>query len=114
MVIFPLPSTTIPQFNLESSTTKPFENRYGVLALEEFNAPSERRIPTDIQLRSVLLSKAYVRTHQPVELPKEIWEKLSRDKEIHQRIYPLISRWMMFARRAKHTTKAISSCAGCA
>jgi hypothetical protein len=56
--------------------------RYGVLALEGLTPPQKEEY-LQIQLRQVFVEQNVRENPPPVELPKEVWEKLSRDKEIH-------------------------------
>ena len=78
-----IPATvaTIPQFDLETYFTA-LRKRYGVLALEGLTPPQKEEY-LQIQLRTVFVEQNVRENPPPVELPKEVWEKLSRDKEIH-------------------------------
>ena len=61
--------------------------RYSVLALEGLTPPQKEEY-LQIQLRSVFVEQNVRENPPPVELPKEVWEKLSRDKEIHPEDLP--------------------------
>ncbi len=56
--------------------------RYDVLALEGLTPPHKEEY-LQIQLRSIFVEQSVRENPPPVELPKDVWEKLSRDKEIH-------------------------------
>ncbi len=71
----------VTTFDLESYYTA-LRKRYGVLALEGLTPPQKEEY-LQIQLRSVFVEQSVRENPPPVELPKEVWEKLSRDKEIH-------------------------------
>jgi DNA segregation ATPase FtsK/SpoIIIE-like protein len=59
-----------------------------VLALEGLTPPQKEEY-LQIQLRQVFVEQSVRENPPPVELPKEVWEKLSRDKEIHPDDLPL-------------------------
>jgi GTPase SAR1 family protein len=61
--------------------------RYSVLALEGLTPPQKEEY-LQIQLRSVFVEQSVRESPPPIELPKEVWEKLSRDKEIHSEDLP--------------------------
>ncbi|MGA7195050.1 MAG: DUF4062 domain-containing protein, partial [Anaerolineales bacterium] len=61
--------------------------RYGVLALEGLTPPQKEEY-LQITLRSVFVEQNVRENPPPVELPKEVWEKLSNDKEIHPEDLP--------------------------
>jgi len=83
-----IPATvaTIPQFDLERYY-EALRKRYGALALEGLTPPQKEEY-LQIQLRSVFVEQSVRENPPPVELPKEVWEKLSRDKEIHSEDLP--------------------------
>jgi HEAT repeat protein len=83
-----IPATvaTIPQFDLEKYYTA-LRKRYGVLALEGLTPPQKEEY-LQIQLRSVFVEQSVREDPPPIELPKEVWEKLSHDKEIHSEDLP--------------------------
>lgn len=56
--------------------------RFSVLALEGLTPPQKEEY-LQIQLRQVFVEQSVRENPPPIELPKEVWEKLSRDKEIH-------------------------------
>lgn len=56
--------------------------RFGVIALEGLTPP-QREEYLQIQLRSVFVEQNVRENPPPVELPKEVWAKLEREKEIH-------------------------------
>jgi len=56
--------------------------RFGVLALEGLTPPQKEEY-LQIQLRQVFVEQSVRENPPPIELPKGVWEKLSRDKEIH-------------------------------
>jgi len=61
--------------------------RYNVLALEGLTPPQKEEY-LQIQLRSVFVEQIIREDTPPVELPKEVWEKLSREQEIHDEDLP--------------------------
>lgn len=61
--------------------------RYNVLALEGLTPPQKEEY-LQIQLRSVFVEQSVREDALPVELPKEVWEKLSREQEIHDEDLP--------------------------
>ena len=61
--------------------------RYNVLALEGLTPPQKEEY-LQIQLRSVFVEQSVREDTPPVELPKEVWEKLSREQEIHKEDLP--------------------------
>ncbi|MCI0478093.1 MAG: NACHT domain-containing protein, partial [Anaerolineales bacterium] len=71
----------IPEHNLTAYFAA-LRKRYGVLALEGLTPPQKEEY-LQIQLRQVFVEQNMRENPPPVELPKEVWEKLSRDKEIH-------------------------------
>jgi hypothetical protein len=62
--------------------------KYNILALEGLTQPQRDEF-LKIQLRQVFVEQSVREDTPPVELPKEVWEKLSRDKEIHEEDLPL-------------------------
>ena len=82
---------TLP--DIESSTIdvtayfNALRKRYNVLALEGLTPPQKEEY-LQIQLRSVFVEQSVREDTPPVELPKEVWEKLSREKEIHEEDLP--------------------------
>jgi HEAT repeat protein len=56
--------------------------RYNVLALEGLTPPQKEEY-LQIQLRQVFVEQNVRENPPPVELPKEVWQKLARDREIH-------------------------------
>ena len=78
-----IPTTiaAIPQFNLDAYYDA-LRKRYGVLALEGLTPPQKEEY-LQIQLRSVFVEQSVRENPPPVELPKEVWERLSSNKEIH-------------------------------
>ena len=79
-------AATIPEYNLDAYY-KALRKRYGVLALEGLTPPQKEEY-LQIQLRSVFVEQSVRENPPPVELPKEVWEKLSHDKEIHSEDLP--------------------------
>jgi hypothetical protein len=71
----------IPEHNLTAYFAA-LRKRYGVLALEGLTPPQKEEY-LQIQLRAVFVEQNVRENPPPVELPKEVWEKLSHDKEIH-------------------------------
>lgn len=61
--------------------------RYNVLALEGLTPPQKEEY-LQIQLRSVFVEQSVREDTPPVELPKEVWGKLSREQEIHSEDLP--------------------------
>ncbi len=74
-------SGTLVSFDVQAYYAA-LRKRYGVLALEGLTPPQKEEY-LQIQLRSVFVEQSVRENPPPVELPKEVWEKLSRDKEIH-------------------------------
>ena len=74
-------AVSIPEHNL-GAYFNALRKRYGVLALEGLTPPQKEEY-LQIQLRQVFVEQNVRENPPPVELPKEVWEKLSRDKEIH-------------------------------
>ncbi|MBM3129273.1 MAG: DUF4062 domain-containing protein [Chloroflexi bacterium] len=74
-------ATSVTTFDLEKYFAA-LRKRYGVLALEGLTPPQKEEY-LQIQLRQVFVEQNVRENPPPVELPKEVWEKLSRDKEIH-------------------------------
>ena len=79
-------ASTIPEYNLDAYYDA-LRKRYGVLALEGLTPPQKEEY-LQIQLRSVFVEQSVRESPPPIELPKEIWDKLSRDKEIHPEDLP--------------------------
>ncbi len=73
--------TTISKQNFEAYFMA-LRKRYGILALEGLTPPQKEEY-LQIQLRSVFIEQSVRENPPPVELPKEVWEKLSRDEEIN-------------------------------
>lgn len=74
-------AVSIPEHNLDTYY-EALRKRYGVLALEGLTPPQKEEY-LQIQLRSVFVEQNVRENPPPVELPKEVWEKLSRAQEIH-------------------------------
>jgi len=79
-------ATTIPEYNLDAYY-QTLRKRYQTLALEGLTPPQKEEY-LQIQLRSVFVEQNVRESPPPVELPKEIWEKLKRDKDIHPEDLP--------------------------
>jgi hypothetical protein len=77
----PATVSTIPQFDLEKYYDA-LRIRYRVLALEGLTPPQKEEY-LQIQLRTVFVEQNVRESPPPIELPKEIWDKLSEDEEIH-------------------------------
>ena len=82
----PISVSTIPAFDLDAYYTA-LRKRYGVLALEGLTPPQKEEY-LQIQLRQVFVEQSARENPPPVELPKEVWEKLSHDQEIHSEDLP--------------------------
>ncbi|MBN1452126.1 MAG: HEAT repeat domain-containing protein, partial [Anaerolineales bacterium] len=76
----------IAELNLENYYNA-LRKRYNVLALEGLTPPQKEEY-LQIQLRSVFVEQSVREDTPPVELPKEVWEKLSREQEIHAEDLP--------------------------
>jgi hypothetical protein len=61
--------------------------RYQRLDLDALTPPQKEEY-LQLQLRSIFVEQNVRENPPPVELPKEIWEKLQRDKEIHPEDFP--------------------------
>jgi HEAT repeat protein len=79
-------AVSIPEHNLDAYYAA-LRKRYGVLALEGLTPPQKEEY-LQIQLRSVFVEQSARENPPPVELPKEVWEKLSHDREIHSEDLP--------------------------
>ncbi len=80
------PEKGVTTFDLEKYHTA-LRKRYGVLALEGLTPPQKEEY-LQIQLRSVFVEQNVRENPPPVELPKEVWERLQRDKDIHPEDLP--------------------------
>jgi hypothetical protein len=77
-----IPATVpIPEHNLTAYYAA-LRKRYNALALEGLTPPQKEEY-LQIQLRAVFVEQNMRENPPPVELPKEVWQKLARDKEIH-------------------------------
>ncbi len=63
------------------------QKRYGRLDLDALTPPQKEEY-LQLQLRSIFVEQNVRENPPPVELPKEVWEKLQRDKEIHPEDLP--------------------------
>jgi predicted NACHT family NTPase len=77
---------TLVAFDVDAYYTA-LRKRYQVLALEGLTPPQKEEY-LQIQLRQVFVEQNVRENPPPVELPKEVWEKLQRDKEIHPEDLP--------------------------
>ena len=80
------PAPQVTSFDLEKYYAA-LRKRYNVLALEGLTPPQKEEY-LQIQLRAVFVEQNVRENPPPVELPKEVWEKLQRDKEIHPEDLP--------------------------
>lgn len=80
------PAPQVTSFDLEKYYAA-LRKRYNVLALEGLTPPQKEEY-LQIQLRAVFVKQNVRENPPPVELPKEVWEKLQRDKEIHPEDLP--------------------------
>ena len=79
-------TTSIPEYDL-NTYYEALRKRYNVLALEGLTPPQKEEY-LQIQLRSVFVEQNVREDTPPVELPKEIREKLLREQEIHKEDLP--------------------------
>lgn len=79
-------AVSIPEHNI-GTYFEALRKRYNVLALEGLTPPQKKEY-LQIQLRSVYVEQSVREDAPPVELPKEVWEKLSREQEIHDEDLP--------------------------
>lgn len=79
-------ASSIPEYNLDAYYHA-LRKRYQVLALEGLTPPQKEEY-LQIQLRSVFVEQNVRESPPPVELPKEVWEKLQRDKDVHAEDLP--------------------------
>lgn len=79
-------ASPIPEYNLDAYFAA-LKKRYGVLALEGLTPPQKEEY-LQIQLRSVFVEQNVRENPPPIELPKEVWEKLQREKDIHPEDLP--------------------------
>lgn len=63
------------------------QKRYERLDLDALTPPQKEEY-LQLQLRSIFVEQNVRENPPPVELPKEVWEKLQRDKEIHPEDLP--------------------------
>jgi len=83
-----VPGVSIPEFNLDAYyTATALQKRYGVLALEGLTPPQKEEY-LQLQLRSVFVEQNVRESPPPVELPKEVWGKLERERDIHSEDLP--------------------------
>ena len=75
------PGTLITEFDLEAYCVA-IRKKYQRLDLEGLTPP-QREEYLQLQLRSVFVEQSVRENPPPVELPKETWERLHREKEIH-------------------------------
>lgn len=78
--------TSIPEYNLDAYY-QALRKRYQTLALEGLTPPQKEEY-LQIQLRSVFVEQNVRESPPPVELPKEVWDKLQRDKDVHPEDLP--------------------------
>ena len=71
----------IPQFDLQKVLQR-IVSPLPCSCPGRLDAPTKRRIPVN-QLRSILVEQSVRENPAPVELPKEIWQKLFQEKEIY-------------------------------
>jgi hypothetical protein len=76
-----LPRVLIPEFDL-SAYFAALTRRYQRLDLDALTPP-QKEAYLQLQLRSVFVEQNVRENPPPVELTKELWEKLRREKEIH-------------------------------
>lgn len=79
-------SILIPEFDL-TAYYEALTKRYQRLDLDALTPPQKEEY-LQLQLRSVFVEQNVRENPPPVELPKEVWEKLQRDKEIHAEDLP--------------------------
>ena len=77
-----LPRTLIPEFDL-SAYFAALTKRYQRLDLDALTPP-QKEAYLQLQLRTVFVEQNVRENPPPVELTKELWEKLQREREIHQ------------------------------
>jgi len=63
------------------------QKRYGRLDLDALTPPQKEEY-LQLQLRSIFVEQNVREDSPPVELPKEMWEKLQQEKDIHQEDFP--------------------------
>lgn len=78
--------TSIPEYNLDAYY-QALRKRYQTLALEGLTPPQKEEY-LQIHLRSVFVEQNVRESPPPVELPKEVWDKLQRDKDVHPEDLP--------------------------
>jgi HEAT repeat protein len=79
-------ATSIPEYNLDAYY-QALRQRYQTLALEGLTPPQKEEY-LQIHLRSVFVEQNVRESPPPVELPKEVWEKLKREKDVHPEDLP--------------------------
>jgi len=80
------PGPVIHEFDLEAYYTA-LRKRYQTLALEGLTPPQKEEY-LQLQLRSVFVEQNVRESPPPVELPKEVWDKLERERAIHPEDLP--------------------------
>ncbi len=80
------PGPVIHEFDLEAYYGA-LRKRYQTLALEGLTPPQKEEY-LQLQLRSVFVEQNVRESPPPVELPKEVWGKLEREREIHPEDLP--------------------------
>ncbi len=76
----------IVSFDLERYFSA-LRKRYQTLALEGLTPPQKDEY-LQVQLRSVFVEQNVRESPPPVELPKEVWDKLQRDRDVHPEDLP--------------------------
>jgi hypothetical protein len=79
-------SILIPEFDL-TTYYEALVKRYQRLDLDALTPPQKEEY-LQLQLRAVFVEQNVRENPPPVELPKEVWEKLQRDQEIHPEDLP--------------------------
>ncbi len=79
-------ASSIPEYNLDAYY-QALRKRYQTLALEGLTPPQKEEY-LQIHLRSVFVEQNVRESPPPVELPKEVWEKLQRDRDVHPEDLP--------------------------
>ena len=80
------PHTLMPEFDPEVYYAA-LKTRYQRLDLDALTPPQKEEY-LQLQLRSIFVEQSVRENPPPIELPKEIWEKLQSEKEVHQEDLP--------------------------
>jgi len=81
------PGSLIPEIDL-SSYYAALKRRYGTLDLNALTPPQKDEL-LRLQLNSLFIEQSVKENALPIEIPKELWEKLRQEQEIHKEDLPM-------------------------